>query len=202
MDPAAAEKCCECFEDITEDEGKAVLKEARNWQKYQQDNKTPYGQESGQDPNDPAPTKMDCSYFVQKALGPSLLGHMYKKTIRKKIDGKLQDLPSPERLSTLLLDGNCYFKRLKPGEAPRAGDLVAQPRNDGAPGSMHVGVATGTSGEGGVGHQGIAMGNKGATLGWWGVEKGEGKIGCCDNHEQLQVYRPQKCKPGCGDCRP
>jgi len=199
VDPAAAEKCCECFEDLTEAEGKAVLDRAKKWQKYQQDNKTPYAQEANQDPNDPAPKKMDCSYFVQKALGIELLSHMYEKTITKRVEGKLQKVPAPERLNTLLLDGNCYFKRLKPGEPPRAGDVVGQPRKSGAPGSMHVGVATGASPSQGS-YRAIAMGGTAAAGSaselTWGVDSPPGLPG----GDQFRAYRPQKCKKGCKDC--
>jgi hypothetical protein len=189
MDPAEAEKCCECWEDISEEEAKAVLERTRKWAKYQQDNKIPYLQDESADPNDPAPKTMDCSYFVQKALGIELLRSMYEHK------------PKPERLSTRLLDGNCYFKRVKP-EDTRAGDLVAQPRNSGPPGSQHVGTATGAPGAKG-GHQGIAMGNgknnAGSTgVSTWGVPRGpEG--GSFDNADQLRVYRPQKRKKGCTD---
>ena len=202
MDPAAAEKCCECFEDITEAESKAILDRAKQWQKYQQDNKTPYGQEANQDPRDPAPKIMDCSYFVQKAVGEGWLAHMYNRKITKRGgDGVRKEVDAPERLSTLLLDGNCYFRRLGPKEVPRAGDIVGQPRRSGAPGSMHVGVATGGSPSTGS-YRAIAMGgNKqgGSTNELtWGKESPKGLEGA----DQFRAYRPQKCKQGCKDCRP
>jgi hypothetical protein len=201
MDPAAAEKCCECFEDVTEAESKEILDRAKEWQKYQRDNKTPYGQEHNQDPRDPAPKQMDCSYFVQKAVGSGLLGHMYNKKITKRINGKPQEVDAPERLTTLLLDGNCFFRRLGPEETPRAGDLVAQPRPSGAPGSMHVGVATGASPSQGS-YRAIAMGGS-AEAGstnelTWGKDSPKGLPG----GDQFRAYRPQKCKKGCEDCRP
>jgi hypothetical protein len=201
MDPEAAKKCCECFEDVTEAESKAILDEAKYWQKYQRDNKIPYNQEKNQDPRDPAPKVMDCSYFVQKAVGAELLGHMYNKKITKKDGGVRKVVDAPERLSTLILDGNCYFRRLGPDEKPRAGDITAQPRPTGPPGSMHVGIATGASPSEGN-YRAIAMGGTKdagtADEGTWGKDSPAG----LGDGKQFRAYRPQKCKKGCKDCNP
>ena len=192
VDPEAAAKCCDCWEDISEKEAKDVLARANALAKKQQEGKIPYKQDAALDPNLESPPYMDCSYFVQKALGVELLADLFNKK------------PKPERLSTRVLDGTCRFRRLNPNEPPRAGDLVAQPRDDGAPGSQHVGVATGVAGAKG-GHVGIAMGNGDSNAGstsptTWGLEKGNG--GSFKHGDQMRTYRPQKLKPNCSPTKP
>jgi hypothetical protein len=170
------------------DEAKAILDDpkdgAKYWAKYVSDNDVKYGQDKKADPRARDPKELDCSLFVQKAA----LGKLFMKLYTDK----------GERISTLVLDGDCQLKRLKPEEAPRAGDLVAQPRNSGPPGSMHVGVATGVTTSEGL-HRGIAMGGdaKAGSAKEWDWGKGSKNI---PGGDQLRVYRPQKCKKGCKEC--
>ena len=160
---------------------RSILDGAKNWQKYVKDNGTGYGQDKVADPREPKPANLDCSLFVQKAaVGKSFMKDYTDKGLR---------------ISTLVLDGDCQLKRLKPGEAPRAGDLVAQPRESGPPGSMHVGVATGVS-PSANGHRAIAMGgtkDAGSAAEYtWGPDGTSIPGG-----DQLRVYRPQKRKKDC-----
>ena len=184
VDPAEAEKCCDCWEDISEQEGQAVLERARTWAAYQQKNGIKYKQDEKVDPCDEQPKTMDCSYFVQKALGTDLLSRLYA-------------MPSGgRRLSTRTLDGECELKRLPPKTPPRAGDILAQPRSSGEPGSQHTGVATGQSPKAG-GHYGIAMGNSGGGSApegsvWGALRRIEN--GWFEGGDHLRVYRPQKRK--------
>ena len=178
VDAAAAAKCCECWEDMPADEAKAILdgKEgAKYWAEHVTKNDVKYGQDTKADPRNPSPVAMDCSLFVQKSASGRLFMQEYT-------DRGL-------RISTLVLDGDCQLRRLKQGETPRAGDLVAQPRSTGAPGSMHVGVATG------VGNRVIAMGGSkergSAQELTWGPDGGT------EGGDQMRVYRPQKPKKDC-----
>jgi hypothetical protein len=171
--------CCPCSEDIPAKEGEEVVKRARETMKIQKDNKIKYGQVRNQDPNELIPKKMDCSLFSQKAVGAVLLKELFEAK------------PKPQRLSTLVLDGSCYFRRLKPGEQARAGDLLAQPRDSGPPGSQHVGVALGGPNAGGT-ITGIAMGNSGASdTTTWGTNSE------FPGGDQLHIYRPQQLKGKC-----
>jgi hypothetical protein len=178
VDPTMADKCCECWEDMPADEAKSILdgKEgAKYWADYVKKNDVKYGQDKKADPRDPNPTILDCSLFVQKSAS----GKLFMKEYTDR----------GQRISTLVLDGDCQLRRLKSGEAPRAGDLVAQPRASGPPGSLHVGIATG------VGHRVIAMGgdkDKGSAqeLTW-------GPDGTTEGGDKMRVYRPQKPKKDC-----
>jgi hypothetical protein len=115
--------------------------------------------------------KMDCSKFCAISLADR----------NHKGDG----------LTTRNLDGNCDFRRLEPGEKPRAGDVLAQPRSSGPPGSKHQGIAEGTATSTG-GQLGIQMGGSGAR---GGSKWGEG--GWFEGGLDLAVYRPQKRKEPC-----
>ena len=191
MDAASAEKCCDCWEHISEKEGKDVLSRANEWAKKQQDGKIPYKMDASLDPTLDSPPHMDCSYFVQKALG--------KQHLPDHFNPKL-----PQRISTRVLDGTCRFRRLRSNEKPRAGDVLAQPRDFDVPGSQHVGIATGQAGSKG-GHVGIAMskgrnsaGNTAPSV--WGLDIDDG--GNFDHADQMKVYRPQKPKPNCSPATP
>jgi hypothetical protein len=164
----AGKPCCPCREDISAEEGAGVVQRARETMQAVKDGGITYGQERSD------PTKMDCTLFTARGLG---------------------DLHSDgDSLSSRMLDGNCNFRRLKPGEAPRAGDVVAQPRRSGDPGSQHVGIGLGTQTSGGL-HLGIAMGNSGPSdRSVWGPKEGGGWF---EGGDQLHVYRPQKPKKGC-----
>lgn len=164
----ADKKCCPCKEDITPEEGKEILKKAQETMQRVQANNIKYAQERGN------PNTMDCSGFVAESLG----------TRNSKGDG----------LSTRNLDGNCDFRRLEPGEQPQPGDVIAQPRSSGPPGSQHVGISQGPRSQGG--HLGVQMGNSGAAVGVWGIEKGKGK-GWFEGGDQMKAYRPQKQKKPC-----
>jgi hypothetical protein len=154
------------MEDISPEEGQKILDRARKTMKDVIDNKVTYSQDRG-------PLQMDCTLFNAIAM---------------------QDVVGDkgESLSSRHYDGNCLFRRLQPGEAPRAGDALAQPRSSGPPGSQHTGIATGTSSQGG--HSGVAMGNSGAKEGSvWGKPLGD--KGWFEGGFDLHVYRPQKpCK--------
>jgi hypothetical protein len=118
--------------------------------------------------------KMDCSKFCAISLADR----------SSKGDG----------LTTRNLDGNCDFRRLKSGEKPRAGDVLAQPRSSGPPGSQHQGIAEGQPGGNG-GQRGMQMGGGGARSGVWGVGPSDG--GWFEGAYDLAVYRPQKRKEPC-----
>ena len=158
------------MEDISPEEGQKILDRAR---KTMRDIKNIPGHHYGMDRSDPFQT--DCTLFNAIAL---------------------QDVVGEkgEQLSSRQYDGNCQFRRLKPGEAPQAGDALAQPRSSGPPGSQHTGIATGSR-SGGGGYTGVQMGNSGASEGSvWGEPMGKG-AGWFEGGFNLHVYRPQKpCK--------
>jgi hypothetical protein len=165
----ADKKCCPCKEDISPDEGKEILKRAQETMKYVKDNGITYALGRGD-------KTMDCSDFC----GRSLAGRNTRGN----------------QLHTRNLDGNCDFRRLEPGESPQAGDVLAQPRSSGPPGSQHVGISQGAAGPKG-GQLGLQMGNSGANVGVWGLPQGEG--GWFEGGDQLRGYRPQKSKTPCKD---
>jgi hypothetical protein len=163
----ADKKCCPCMEDISPEEGKAIQKQAEQTMQRVRANNITYAQERGN------PSTMDCSGLVSESLGER----------NSKGDG----------LSTRNLDGNCDFRRLEPGEQPRPGDVLSQPRSSGPPGSQHVGINQGPRSQGG--QFGVQMGNSGANVGVWGVERGQG--GWFEGGDQMRAYRPQKRKQPC-----
>ena len=184
------EPCCPCWEDISEAEGEAVVQRAKQLAETVRKQDIPYVMDAGQDPN-LTPTHLDCTMFVHLSLGRELLSDMYDRK---------------QRLQSRLLAGNCHFRRLRPDETPRAGDVLAQQRTeegvDVTPEDVqHTGIATGTTGANGL-QVGIAMGVKSSPQGraksnsLWGPRRNEGWF---DGGDALQAYRPQKRKPGCKD---
>lgn len=176
----AGECCCQCWEDVTEEEGKEILKQAQDTLKWVKEKGLTYAMDSKAGPDPETWTTIDCTRFAWKSLG--------------RFAG--------ERFNSVTLDGECKFKRLKPNEAPRAGDVVAQPRDHDDPGSQHVGIAEGRPGPNG-GYLGIAMNNGGAKAGnVWGLMRSATKPsegGSFAHGDQLHVYRPQKRKKNCND---
>jgi hypothetical protein len=158
------------MEDISPEEGQKILERAR---KTMQELTNTRGHRYGQDRTNPFQT--DCTLFNAIAL---------QDVVGDKGEG----------LSSRHYDGNCLFRRLKPGEAPRAGDALAQPRSSGPPGSQHTGIATGSTTSNG-GYTGVAMGNSGAREGSvWGRPMGKND-GWFEGGFDLHAYRPQKpCK--------
>jgi hypothetical protein len=182
--------CCACWEDISAEEGEAVVERAKKVAKTVKDKDLPYKMDPQQDPN-LEPTHLDCTMFVHFALGKEMLDDMYK--------GK-------KRLDSRQLAGNCHFRRLGPNETPRAGDVVAQQRQeegvDVTPEDVqHTGIATGVGRSNGL-QVGIAMGTKNGPQGrakadsLWGPRRDGGWF---DGGDQRQFYRPQRRKPGCKD---
>lgn len=163
-----SEPCCPCREDISPEEGKKIEELARKTMQDVKDHKIKYGQ------NREALGQMDCTLFVAVALQNHLGSGEWDTGSRT-------------------LDGNCLFRRLKPGEEPRAGDVLAQPRSSGLPGSQHAGISLGTRHAKG-GQLGIAMGNSGVSdNSVWGVPPAD--KGWFEGWDELHVYRPQKpCK--------
>jgi hypothetical protein len=164
----AHKKCCPCMEDISPEESNEIFKRAQQTMERVRREGITYAEGRGD------PKTMDCSGFNVEALG----GNNTRGS----------------ELHTRNLDGNCDFRRLEPNETPRAGDVVAQPRSSGPPGSQHTGIAQGSAGPKG-GQLGIQMGSKGANVGVWGLEMGHG--GWFEGHDQLHAYRPQKRKENC-----
>jgi len=158
------------MEDISPEESQKILDRARKTMRDIQSVTPPH--RYGQDRTNPLET--DCTLFNGIAL---------QDYLGEKVG----------ELSSRHYHGNCLFRRLKPGEAPRAGDALAQPRTSGPPGSQHTGIATGARAPGG-GYIGVQMGNSGASEGSiWGRALGD--TGWFEGGFDLHVYRPQKpCK--------
>lgn len=187
------EPCCPCWEDISAAEGEAVVQRAKKVAQTVKEKDLPYKMDPQQDPS-LAPTHLDCTMFVHLALGKELLQDMYEKK---------------QRLQSRLLSGNCHFRRLRPDESPRAGDVLAQQRQEEGvdvpqEDVQHTGIALGVGQPNGL-QVGIAMGTKTSPQGrakansLWGPKRDGGWF---DGGDQLQYYRPQRCKPGCKpDCK-
>ena len=136
------------IEDITEAEGKLILKQAQETVDWVKAKGFKYGMNSKATDDPETWTEIDCTRFAWKALGTF----------------------GGPRFSSVTLDGNCNLRRVDPKEA-RAGDVLGQPRPKDDPGSQHVGIAQGVAGPKG-GQLGIAMGNSGAAAGSvWGLDK-------------------------------
>lgn len=165
----ANKKCCPCMEDVPADEGDEILKRANETVDYVKQNNITYGLGRGD------PAHMDCTDFASRAVGER--------------NTKGSDLVSRN------LDGNCDFRRLGPGESPRAGDVLAQPRSSGPPGSQHVGISQGGQNANG-GQLGVQMGGSGPkSNSVWGLPQGDG--GWFEGGDELHAYRPQRRKVPC-----
>jgi len=125
---------CPPCQDQSAAEGQEVVKKARAEVVEIKDNGITYGQERGN------PKKRDCSEFVCRAVGDPHSGSTH--------------------LNSRSFKGNPNFRALGAGESPQAGDVLWQPRDDGPPGSGHVGIYTGETANGHL--VGCEMGNSGA----------------------------------------